>query len=134
MVIFVRNESYLHNYQYYLYMFNNNFGTSITNPNYDWKQIEGVGDTSSTNVNSKYYKYLVDENKRTYALVDSFDVPYSPYISSAQNTATTTIIDSGKQLTFLEYDETHTLIQSYKMKGEKFIYRVYKYTFDGFYF
>ena len=35
---------------------------------------------------------------------------------------------------FSEYDENHKVIATYKMNYEKFIYRVYKYNFDGFYF
>ena len=33
--------------------------------------------------NSKYYKYLVDENEGTFELVDSFKVPYSGYVGAA---------------------------------------------------
>lgn len=33
-----------------------------------------------------------------------------------------------------EYDAEHNLIASYTMDVEKFIYRVYKYSFDGYYF
>ncbi|MCB6603170.1 aryl-sulfate sulfotransferase, partial [Erysipelatoclostridium ramosum] len=83
---------------------------------------------------SKYYKYLVDEKKGTYTLVDAFDVPYSPYVSSVQNIGTNTIVNSGMAFNFQEYDSEHTLIRSFTMKGEKYIYRVYKYTFDNFYF
>lgn len=34
----------------------------------------------------------------------------------------------------LEYDKDHELIAQYTMDTEKFIYRVYKYDFQGFYF
>ena len=33
-----------------------------------------------------------------------------------------------------EYDADHKAIVTYKMNYEKFIYRVFKYKFDGFYF
>ena len=65
---------------------------------------------------------------------DSFEVPYSGYVSSAQNLETNTVIDSGFKGLFAEYDKDHELIASYTMNVEKFIYRVYKYNFDGFYF
>lgn len=121
--------------QYYLYMFNNNYGYSTTNKGYDWSQIKGcVSSKPDDTAVSKYYMYLVDEQNGTYSLVDSFDVPFSSYVSSAQNIGDTTIIDSGTAKNFQEYDEDHNLIQSFDMEAENFIYRVYKYTFDGFYF
>ncbi|WP_243000015.1 MULTISPECIES: hypothetical protein [Lachnospiraceae] len=44
------------------------------------------------------------------------------------------MIDSGFAGTFAEYDAAHNLLASYTMDVEKFIYRVYKYSFDGYYF
>ena len=34
---------------------------------------------------SYYYKYLVDENAGTFSMMDSFEVPYSGYVSRAQD-------------------------------------------------
>lgn len=121
--------------QYYLYMFNNNYGYSSTYPDYDWSLVEGsvTGKAKSDSV-SKYYTYLVDENTSTYTLEDNFEVPYSAYVSSAQNTDTTTIVNSGMAKNFQEYDQDHNLIQSFEMKADTFLYRVYKYTFNDFYF
>lgn len=133
-VTYVKDAS-LEDGQYYLYMFNNNYGYSTTNTTYDWSQIEGcVSSKPDDSAVSKYYKYLVDENAKTYTLVDSFDVPFSSHVSSAQDTSTTTIVNSGTAMNFQEYDSNHVLIQSFDMDAENFIYRVYKYTFDGFYF
>lgn len=120
--------------QYYLYMFNNNIGISETRPDYDWSSI-GLTEASATEgKNSKYYKYLVDENAGTFELVDSFKVPYSGYVSSVQEVGDNVLVDSGLKGTFTEYDENHKAIATYKMDYEKFIYRVFKYNFDGFYF
>lgn len=120
--------------QYYLYMYNNNIGISETRPDYDWSAI-GLKESSATEgKNSKYYKYLVDENAGTFELVDSFKVPYSGYVSSAQELGDNVLIDTGLKGMFSEYDENHKVIATYKMNYEKFIYRVYKYNFDGFYF
>lgn len=116
--------------QYYLYMFDNNIGISETRPDYDWSSIGLKVDGK----NSKYYKYLVDENEGTFELVDSFKVPYSGYVSSAQETGDNVLVDSGLKGTFTEYDADHKAIVTYKMDYEKFIYRVFKYKFDGFYF
>lgn len=128
--------------QYYLYMFNNNYGVSATQ-DYDWTQIDGIYTTSMSqmtteeiaNASSYYYKYLVDENAGTYELVKSFAVPYSSFISSVQEIGDTIVVDSGGQGIFGEYTQDGTLLKQFKMKMNKYmIYRVYKYDFDGFYF
>ena len=120
--------------QYYLYMFDNNIGISETRPDYDWSSIGLKVSSAVDGKNSKYYKYLVDENEGTFELVDSFKVPYSGYVSSAQETGDNVLVDSGLKGTFTEYDAHHKAIVTYKMDYEKFIYRVFKYKFDGFYF
>ena len=120
--------------QYYLYMFDNNIGISETRPDYDWSSIGLKVSSAVDGKNSKYYKYLVDENEGTFELVDSFKVPYSGYVSSAQETGDNVLVDSGLKGTFTEYDADHKAIVTYKRDYEKFIYRVFKYKFDGFYF
>ena len=81
------------------------------------------------------YKYKVDENNNTYTLVQSFEVPFSPYVSSVQEYDGNLIIDSGMKGVFGEYDADGNLIQQFKMKlSDQYIYRVYKYTFTDFYF
>lgn len=128
--------------QYYLYMYNNNFGTSPSQPDYDWSQIGGLNTTSNykmksaalASAKSYYYKYLVDENAGTYTLVKSFSVPYSSYISSVQDYNGSVIVDSGGQGILGEYDSDGDLLKQYSIKMSNYmIYRVYKYDFDGFY-
>ena len=120
--------------QYYLYMFNNNIGISISNPEFDWSSIGLTANTAKDGETSYYYKYLVDENAGTFSMMDSFEVPYSGYVSSAQDLNENDVIDSGFAGVFAEYDAEHNLIAFYTMDVEKFIYRVYKYSFDGYYF
>lgn len=121
--------------EYYLYLFNNNFGTSVSNPSYDWTQIEGIETSVTEGVSSYFYKYKIDENQRNYYLVQSFQVPYSAYVSSVQEYKENVIVDSGMKGIFGEYDENGSLLQEFQMKMDnKFIYRVYKYDFMGFYF
>ena len=120
--------------QYYLYMFNNNIGISTSNPAFDWSSVGLTENTPKNGETSYYYKYLVDENAGTFSLADSFEVPYSGYVSSAQDLNENYGIDSGFAGTFAEYDAAHNLIASYTMDVEKFIYRVYKYSFDRYYF
>ena len=120
--------------QYYLYMFNNNIGISETRPDFDWSALGLTESSAEDGDTSYYYKYLVDENAGTFSLEDSFEVPYSGYVSSAQDLGGNTVIDSGIPGIFAEYDKDHELIAQYTMDTEKFIYRVYKYDFQGFYF
>lgn len=120
--------------QYYLYMFNNNIGISTSNPTFDWSSVGLTENTAKAGETSYYYKYLIDENAGTFSLVDSFSVPYSGYVSSAQDLNENYVIDSGFAGIFAEYDADHNLVASYTMDAEKFIYRVYKYSFDGYYF
>lgn len=133
-ITYVEDES-LDEGEYYLYLFNNNFGTSSSNPSYDWEQIDGIETSMKAGENSYYYKYKVDENKGTYSLVQSFAVPYSAYVSSAQEYDGNIIIDSGMQGIFGEYDSNGNLVQEFQMKlADEYIYRVYKYDFKDFYF
>ena len=123
--------------QYYMYMFDNNFGTSLTRPDFDWSVIDGIStELSSDTANSRYGKYLVNENAGTYTEVSSFDVPYSPYVSSAQELDNGQIlIDSGMKGLFGQYNKDGDLLAQFKMTlNSAYIYRVYKYDFSGFYF
>lgn len=124
-------------------MFNNNFGKSSTREDYDWTQIEGI----QTNINdstdtfgsdddtSYFYQYLVDENAGTYTLVNSFKVPYSSFVSSIQKVDDLIVVNSGMQGLLSVYDEDGNLLQQFKsMLNDKYIYRIYYYDFNGFYF
>ncbi|HJC80981.1 MAG TPA: aryl-sulfate sulfotransferase [Candidatus Mediterraneibacter excrementipullorum] len=118
--------------QYYLYMFNNNFGISESRE-YDWSAIEGIETSMKEGENSFYYKYLVDENKGTYRLEESFEVPFSAYVSSAQEYNGNIVIDSGMAGVFGEYDQDGNLLREYEMElAKNYIYRVYKYDFSEF--
>ena len=133
-ITYVKDET-LDEGEYYLYLFNNNFGTSNSNPSYDWKQIDGMETSMKEGTTSYYYKYKINENDGTYSLVQSFEVPFSAYVSSAQEYDENLIIDSGMQGIFGEYDSNGNLIQEFQMKlADEYIYRVYKYSFSGFYF
>ncbi|MCI1869138.1 aryl-sulfate sulfotransferase [Bifidobacterium crudilactis] len=130
-------DSSLPSGQYYLYMFDNNYGVSNTRPDYDWAaNTDGVNTTYASSGNSRYQRYLVDENTKSYKLVSSFNVPYSPIVSSAQELSNGTILmDSGVPGVFGVYDGDGTLISQWKMTLRKnIIYRVYQYDFHNFYF
>lgn len=126
--------------QYYLYMFDNNYGSAQTRPDFDWTVIDGIVtkySIATEGAYSQYRRYLVDENAGTYTEVNAFDVPYSPLVSSAQKLdGGCVLIDSGLQGLFGVYDEsTGELLAQYRMKlNTSYIYRVYQYDFKGFYF
>ncbi|MBD9131943.1 MAG: aryl-sulfate sulfotransferase [Bifidobacterium bifidum] len=125
--------------QYYIYMFDNNFGYAMTRPDYDWTTIADISTAKSSkdkDSRSQYRRYLVDENAGTYTEVSAFDVPYSPYVSSAQELDNGNIlIDTGMQGLFGVYDTDGDLLAQYKMAlNTSYVYRVYQYDFKGFYF
>lgn len=117
--------------QYYLSLFNNN--STIMDSRIDISLTEIADKTAGKT--SKYMKYLVDEKTNSYKLVESFDVPYSAYVSSVQNYQNHIIVDSGQQATFAEYTNSGKLIQRFTQKTDtKYLYRVYKYDFKNYYF
>ncbi len=135
-ITYVSDDS-LQDGQYYLYMFDNNFGTALTRPDFDWSVIDGISTQfSSDTAHSQYRKYLVDENAGTYTEVSSFDVPYSPYVSSAQELGNgNVLIDSGMKGLFGQYSSDGTLLSEFRMAlNTSYIYRVYSYDFSGYTF
>lgn len=127
------SDSSLKEGQYYLEMYNNNYGASNTRKDFPWDEYEGVG-TYTEGENSKYYKYLVDENEGTYDLIEEFNVDYSSIVSSVQDVETNHITSSGKSNSYAEYDEKGTLIRQFNYTSKKYAYRVFKYDFEGVWF
>lgn len=121
---------------YEVYMFNNNSGLMESRSDFEFKNYDGIGGFSATSTdNSYYYRYRVDENKGTFTLIDQISVPYSPFISSVQELDGNVVVDSGQKAVFSEYDEDGDVIKTFSVNGAtKFIYRVFKYDFAGFYF
>ena len=126
--------------QYYLYMFDNNYGSAQTRPDFDWTRDRRHRDRvqhRTEGAYSQYRRYLVDENAGTYTEVNAFDVPYSPLVSSAQELdgwRCSSTRPAGAVSAW--YDEsTGELLAQYRMKlNTSYIYRVYQYDFKGFYF
>ena len=116
--ITVQYDSSLEDGQYYIYMFDNNFGYAMTRPDFDWTMIDGISTAQSSkdeNSNSQFRKYLVDENAGTYTEVQDFDVPYSPYVSSAQELSDDlNLVDTGMQGLFGVYDDDGNLKAQYE--------------------
>ena len=82
-----------------------------------------------------YYKYLVNEEDKTFTLSEEIVVDPSRYISSVQNYQNHIIIESGQSKVFAEYDLTHNLIAKFTIDYEMWgLYRCFKYDFVNYYF
>ncbi|WP_186763861.1 aryl-sulfate sulfotransferase [Planomicrobium sp. CPCC 101079] len=122
--------------QYYLYMFNNNYWWYLSRPDYDGPTNAKASLAREANEedHSQFYKYLVDEKAGTYQLVQQFDVPYSSIVSSAQIYGDSIIIDSGVSKILGEYDTEGNLLAQFPYEADRFTYRIFKDTFEGYWF
>ena len=142
---------------YYLSLYDNNYWGLSTRDDFS---PDLTGDTDETYTNyytqgyehSNVYVYKIDENEGTFELVFSFQVPYSSIVSNAALTdAWTTygtdtqdeaydiegrnwVACSGVDKVFGEYDSDGNLIREFSFKAVNQNYRVFKYTFEGFWF
>lgn len=130
--ITVEKDESLPSGQYYLYLYNNNFGSAKTLPKFSWKKYKGVGSYKKGKA-SYYYKYLVDEKKNTYKLVKKFSVPYSSVVSGVQHYYGNITFSSGMAHKFGEYDSKGKMIRTFTYQSKRYAYRVMKYDFDIFY-
>lgn len=122
--------------QYYLYMYNNNYWWYESRPDYTGAVIRETSETFEANDQdrSKFTKYIVDENNRSYDLVQEFDVPYSSIVSNAQMTGDSIIVNSGMAKTLEEYSTEGDLLAQFNYEASLLAYRVFKETFDGYWF
>lgn len=127
------SDSSLGKGKYYLELYNNNYGSSVTRESFPWDNYQGVGDFTDGYA-SQYYKYLVDENKGTYKLVKEFDVAYSSIVSSIQDVGDNHVTSSGRSNCYAEYDNNGVLIKQFNYTSQKYAYRVFKYNFDKIWF
>lgn len=131
-ITYVSDDS-LEQGQYYLDMYDNNFGSTRTRPDFKWDSYEGVGSYTEGDA-SYYYRYLVDENERTYKLVKKVKLPYSSIVSSIQNLDNNLMTSSGMSHCFNEYDKEGNLIKQFNYKANKYAYRVFKYDYKNIWF
>ncbi len=127
---------------YYLLMYDNNYWANSTRSGYTVKLPDsvstelygGAGDVSHA------YRYLIDENNRTFTLVDSFDVPYSSIVSNVQRLDDGNgedgeyVVNSGIAKVFGEYDANGQLIQQFAYECQMQTYRAFKEDMAGFWF
>ena len=77
-----------------------------------------------------------DEEAGTFELVMSFPVPYSSIVSNVAHTPESTnyVVNSGISHVFGEYDESGVLIRQFSYDCQLQGYRVFKESFEGFWF
>lgn len=122
---------------YYLLMFDNNYWALSTRSGYSPNLADTDVSTDLYNGTTSYvYRYLVDEVAGTFELVMSFPVPYSSIVSNVAHTPESTnyVVNSGISHVFGEYDESGALIRQFSYDCQLQGYRVFKESFEGFWF
>ena len=120
--------------QYYIYLFNNNYGESKTRPDINWGSYSGIGLPGMPATNSYYYKYLVDDKADTYKLVFQISLSYSPLFSNAMHYDGNIITSAGSYGTFAEYNADGKPVGRFVTQVKNFNYRVKKYDMEGYWF
>ena len=138
----VIHDDSLEDGQYYVTLYNNNWGNSPTWPEFDWSQLEGVNLDMNTAtegyMESAWYKYLVDDNAKTYTLVDKVELPYSGFVSNATQLENGNIefASGASTKVFGEYDANGNVIVQFDFAPDALVgaYRAMKFTYKGFWF
>ena len=131
--ITVEHDESLKEGQYYLFFYDNNFGSAKTLPDFDWNKYPGVG-TYREGTASYFTKFLVDEKKRTYRMVQNFEVPYSSVVSGVNYFGDNITFSSGMDHTYGEYDREGNMICTYTYEAQRYAYRVIKYDFKDIFY
>ena len=122
---------------YDLALFNNNYW-SLNSRDFELDVADSVGTDlyGSGDETSQMYIYRIDENARTFSLVDSFDVPYSSIVSNASlcGDSGNWTVNSGVAMVFGEYDADGVLIREYAYECTMQNYRTFKYEMTGLWF
>lgn len=131
--ITVEHDESLKKNQYYLFFYDNNFGSAKTLPDFDWSLYPGVG-TYREGSASYFTKLLVDEDTRTYKMVQQFEVPYSSVVSGVNYFNGNITFSSGMDHSYGEYDKEGNMICTYTYEAERYAYRVIKYDFKDIFY
>ena len=126
--------------QYYLEMFNNNYWQLDTREEADWQDAgpENAVTAEHDGV-SHVLRYLVDESARSVREDLAVEVPYSSVVSSVYRLGSggidaPMVVNSGRAGEFSERAADGTLLGRYRYDSASHGYRVYKDTFEGFWF
>lgn len=110
----IKESSSLSEGQFYLYVWDSNYGYSPTRTNIRWSDFNGVGTKNKDARLSYIRKYLVDENTAEYNLEDSEDVPYTKTLGSMQEYGKHQVENYGCEKGYAEYDSKGKLIRKFK--------------------
>lgn len=110
----IKESSSLSEGQFYLYVWDSNYGYSPTRTNIKWSDFNGVGTKNKDARLSYIRKYLVDENTAEYNLEDSEDVPYTKTLGSMQEYGKHQVENYGCEKGYAEYDSKGKLIRKFK--------------------
>lgn len=119
--------------QYYIYVWDSNYGYSSTRKNFKWSTFSGIGTKNKDARRSYLKKYLVDENTATYNLVDTQELTYTKEQGSTQFFGEHRIDNYGNQKTFAEYDSVGRMIRKFT-HNQKDVLRIEKMNMKGFLF
>ena len=120
--------------QYLLRMYDNNYWSLSTRDGYAPELADSVS-TSLTSGDASYITfYLVDDNTKTFSLVEQHAVPYSAIVSNAQEIGGNFVVNSGVAHQFGEYDSDGNLIRAFDYDCMMNGYRVMTGDFVGYWF
>lgn len=120
---------------YYLALYNNNYW-SLNSRDFEMTVADSVGVDlyGDGSERSQVYIYRIDENQHTFALEQSFDVPYSSIVSNGSLCGDNWVVNSGVAMVFGEYDADGTLIREYAYECTMQNYRTFKYEMTDLWF
>lgn len=119
--------------QYYLYVWDSNYGNSPTRKDMKWSRYRGVGTDKREARYSYIQKYLVDENSALYNLEDTIKVEYTKEQGSTQFYGNDRIDNYGYVGAYAEYDKNGQLLRKFT-HGLSGIYRVEKLAYKEFWY
>jgi len=118
--------------QYYIYLFNNNYGNSKTMSSVNYASYD-AGTRKKKPSHSYFMTYLYDETKNMYRLDKKLEMPFSAEYGSVQQQPNgNTVIASPDNKVFMEYTSDSKMLHSYRMDG-KFT-KIEKRDFKDFWF
>ncbi|GAA1488808.1 aryl-sulfate sulfotransferase [Brachybacterium sacelli] len=126
--------------QYYLEMFNNNFWQLSTREEAEWQDV-GPDDATTDEHDgvSHALRYVVDESAGTFREDAAVELPYSSVVSNVFRLGDggidqPMVTNSGRAGEYSERAADGTLLASYRYDSAGHGYRVYKDSFEGFWF
>ena len=121
---------------YELYLYDNHIAGTDSRPELDYSGMaEDLGATLKRGTASYFSRYLVNENARTWELLETVPLDYSGYMGGAQVTEDGHLVTvTAGRFVYSEFDEGRNLIRKYTAAGTEYLTRVFKYDFKGFFF